>query len=66
MGDYKDYILLTRPGITGLWQISGRSDLSFEDRLKLDTWYVLNWSLWLDLYIILKTFLVVLSKKGAY
>jgi undecaprenyl-phosphate galactose phosphotransferase len=66
MGDYKDYILLTRPGITGLWQISGRSDLSFEERLKLDTWYVLNWSLWLDLYIILKTFLVVLSKKGAY
>jgi len=66
MGDYKEYILLTRPGITGLWQVSGRNELSFEERLKLDTWYVLNWSLWLDLVILLKTIKVILKKEGAY
>ncbi|MGC9286398.1 MAG: undecaprenyl-phosphate galactose phosphotransferase WbaP [Hydrogenobaculum sp.] len=66
MGDYKDYILLTKPGITGLWQVSGRNELSFEERLKLDTWYVLNWSLWFDIVIILKTIRVVFKKEGAY
>ncbi|GAB6078611.1 undecaprenyl-phosphate galactose phosphotransferase WbaP [Hydrogenobaculum acidophilum] len=66
MGDYKDYILLTRPGITGLWQVSGRNELSFEERLKLDTWYVLNWSLWLDIIILFKTIKVVFKKEGAY
>ena len=66
MGDYKDYILLTRPGITGLWQVSGRNELTFEERLKLDTWYVLNWSLWLDVMILFKTIKVVFKKEGAY
>lgn len=66
MNDCIDLILLTRPGITGLWQVSGRNDLSFKDRLKLDAWYVLNWSLWLDIVILFKTIRVVLKREGAY
>ncbi len=66
MGDYADVILMTLPGITGLWQVSGRNELEFEDRLKLDTWYVLNWSLWLDIVILFKTIKVVLKREGAY
>jgi exopolysaccharide biosynthesis polyprenyl glycosylphosphotransferase len=55
------------PGITGLWQISGRSDiLNFDDVLKLDVQYIEQWSIWLDLKILLKTVFVVLSKSGAY
>jgi len=61
-----DTILLTPPGITGLWQVSGRNKLTFDARLRLDAWYVLNWSLWLDIVILLKTFKVVLRKEGAY
>lgn len=61
-----DVITKVKPGITGLWQISGRADLSFEERFLLDEYYVKNWSLWLDLYILLKTFWVVLRGKGAY
>jgi undecaprenyl-phosphate galactose phosphotransferase len=66
MGDYSDTILLTRPGITGLWQVSGRNELDFKGRLKLDAWYVLNWSLWLDIVILIKTIKVVLKMEGAY
>lgn len=54
-----------KPGITGLWQVSGRNELSFKERVDLDVWYVQNWSLWLDFVILLKTFKVVLSKVGA-
>lgn len=55
------------PGITGLWQVSGRSSIdSFEDGVKLDITYIQNWSLWLDLKILLKTVRVVLQKTGAY
>ncbi|MCP4152989.1 MAG: sugar transferase, partial [bacterium] len=53
-------------GLTGLWQIKGRSELSFEARLKLDEFYVRNWSFFLDIIIILKTFGAVLKGKGAY
>ena len=63
---YIDTILLTAPGITGLWQVSGRNKLPFEDRLMLDAWYVLNWSVWLDIVILFKTFRVVLLQEGAY
>ncbi|MBZ0158516.1 MAG: undecaprenyl-phosphate galactose phosphotransferase WbaP [Alphaproteobacteria bacterium] len=66
MREYGDLILLTRPGITGLWQVSGRNELDFEARVKLDAWYVLNWSLWLDIVILCKTIRVVLSREGAY
>ena len=55
-----------RPGITGLWQIRGRSDVSFEKLLRWDIWYIKNWSFWLDVYILLQTFPVVLKGKGAY
>ena len=54
------------PGMTGLWQVSGRSDLSFDEMVKLDKYYLDNWSVGLDLSIILKTFYVVLARKGAY
>ena len=54
------------PGITGLWQVSGRSDLSFEQMVKLDKYYLDNWSVRLDLGIMIKTVVVVLARKGAY
>lgn len=55
-----------RPGLTGLWQVSGRSDLDFDNRIFLDSWYVRNWSFWLDISILLRTFFVLFRKKGAY
>ena len=54
-----------RPGITGLWQVSGRSHTTFEQRAAYDSWYVRNWSLWVDWVILLKTVHVVLSRRGA-
>jgi undecaprenyl-phosphate galactose phosphotransferase len=64
--DYRDIIFMTKPGLTGLWQVSGRNELIFSERTKLDTWYVENWSVWLDLIILFKTISVVLQRKGAY
>jgi exopolysaccharide biosynthesis polyprenyl glycosylphosphotransferase len=58
--------LLVKPGITGLWQVSGRSDLSWEEAVELDIRYVENWSLGLDLAILLRTIRVVLRSSGAY
>ncbi len=58
--------LEVRPGITGLWQIRGRSDLSFSRLVKWDVWYINNWSFWLDLNILVQTIPVVLKSKGAY
>jgi Undecaprenyl-phosphate galactose phosphotransferase WbaP len=55
-----------KPGITGLWQVSGRSNTGHKYRVKLDSWYVINWSLWLDIAIIFKTIRVVLKTEGAY
>ena len=54
------------PGITGLWQVSGRSNLTFTEMVKLDIYYIENWSLWLDIKILLNTFIVVFKKDGAY
>ena len=54
------------PGISGLWQVSGRSDLSFDDCVRLDLFYIENWSLAYDLYILAKTIPVLVSKRGAY
>lgn len=59
-------VLAIRPGMTGLAQISGRSDLTFEDEVRLDTWYIENWTLGLDLYILLKTPFAVINRRGAY
>lgn len=57
---------LVRPGLTGLWQVSGRNDLSYAQRVELDSWYVRNWSPWFDLTILFRTIGVVLGRKGAY
>jgi Undecaprenyl-phosphate galactose phosphotransferase WbaP len=54
------------PGITGLWQVSGRNDTTYAERVELDSYYVRNWSLWLDLYILLLTVKVVIFRQGAY
>jgi lipopolysaccharide/colanic/teichoic acid biosynthesis glycosyltransferase len=58
--------LHVRPGITGLWQVSGRSDLSWDDAVRLDLYYVDNWSIVQDLVIIARTIKAVLSSRGAY
>ena len=58
--------LLVRPGITGLWQVSGRRDTSWEDAVRFDLYYVENWSLTLDLTILLRTVLAVWRGEGAY
>ncbi|CNM25880.1 undecaprenyl-phosphate galactose phosphotransferase [Mycobacterium tuberculosis] len=55
-----------KPGITGLWQVSGRSDLSWEESVRLDLYYVENWSLTGDFIILLRTVRAVFAKEGAY
>ena len=65
-GNYADYVLSVQPGLSGMWQISGRSDTGYEERITLDTYYIQNWSIWLDIWIIIKTVWVVLIGKGAY
>lgn len=64
--DVFDAYMRVRPGITGLWQVSGRSDLSYPERVRLDAWYISNWSTWLDLYILARTVPVVFERRGAY
>jgi len=64
MEEYKKTILKALPGMAGLWQVSGKNELTFEDRLKLDEYYVRNWSLWLDFVILLKTVRVVWRGEG--
>jgi undecaprenyl-phosphate galactose phosphotransferase len=56
----------TRPGMTGLWQVSGRSDTSYQRRVFLDEWYILNWSFWYDIVILIQTAWIVVSGKGAF
>ena len=56
---------LVKPGITGLWQVSGRSDTDYDERVDLDVYYVSNWSIWLDYYIFLHTFIAVFFRRGA-
>jgi len=66
---YKQFdmnLLTVLPGITGLWQVSGRSDISYEERVRLDMYYVRNWSIWLDLQILIQTIPAVLKSRGAY
>ena len=65
-GDDVDYFLMVRPGMTGLWQVSGRNDVEYDTRVYLDTWYVKNWSLWYDVAILFKTVRVVFARQGAY
>lgn len=65
-GDAVEVYGLVSPGITGVWQVSGRSDTSFEQRREMDEWYIRNWSLYYDLSCLLRTIGVVLGNKGAY
>ena len=65
-GNKVDFILSVKPGLSGMWQISGRSDTGYEERITLDAYYIQNWSIWLDIWIIIKTVWVVLRGKGAY
>jgi lipopolysaccharide/colanic/teichoic acid biosynthesis glycosyltransferase len=66
---YKQFdmnLLTVLPGITGVWQVSGRSDVSYEERVRLDMYYIRNWSIWLDLQILFQTIPAVLKSRGAY
>ena len=65
VGDALHGILAVRPGITGLWQVSGRSDVDFRSRIELDQWYIRNWNLWMDMVILIKTIKTVFLKEGA-
>lgn len=65
-GDNQGYYLMASPGMTGLWQVSGRNDVDYETRVYFDAWYVKNWSLWNDWVILFKTVQIVLQRNGAY
>ncbi len=65
-GSASVFYLEAKPGITGLWQISGRNDTTYAERVSLDSWYVQNWSLWYDIAILFKTIDVVFNRRGAY
>ena len=69
MSEYKQFdmnLLTVLPGITGLWQVSGRSDISYDERVRLDMYYIRNWSIWLDLQVLYQTIPAVLGSRGAY
>ncbi len=59
-------LLTVKPGISGLWQVSGRSDVSYDERVRLDMQYIRNWNIWLDIQILLATIPAVLKQRGAY
>jgi exopolysaccharide biosynthesis polyprenyl glycosylphosphotransferase len=66
---YKQFdmnLLTVLPGITGLWQVSGRSDISYDERVRLDMYYIRNWTIWLDLQLLIQTLPAVLMSRGAY
>lgn len=66
---YKQFdmnLLTVRPGMTGQWQVSGRSDVTYDERVRMDMYYIRNWSIWLDLHLLIQTIPVVLWGRGAY
>ena len=65
-GKWKHNRMTVKPGMTGLWQVSGRSDLSYEDRVRLDMQYIRNYTAWMDLRLIFSTIWTVLKGRGAY
>lgn len=65
-GVYFGLYTMVKPGITGLWQVSGRNNTTYDERVQLDAYYVRNWSPWMDIYLLLKTVRIVLFAKGAY
>jgi Undecaprenyl-phosphate galactose phosphotransferase WbaP len=62
---FKKYSVV-KPGITGMWQVSGRSETTYDERVRLDEYYVANWSPWLDIYILAKTVIILARRRGAY
>lgn len=65
-GQGYELISKVKPGLTGMWQVSGRSETTYDDRVFLETYYIRNWSIWLDIYILMKTVLEVILCRGAY
>ncbi|MCC7406924.1 MAG: undecaprenyl-phosphate galactose phosphotransferase WbaP [Phycisphaeraceae bacterium] len=65
-GDQMDVYCRAVPGITGMWQVSGRNELTYRERMRLDAYYVRNWSVWLDVVILIRTIGVLLDRRGAY
>ena len=65
-GEYINDYLMVKPGITGMWQVSGRNDTDYKRRVQLDSWYVRNWSVWLDVMLLWRTGKTVFLCKGAY
>lgn len=65
-GEYLDDYFMVRPGITGMWQVNGRSDTTYEDRVHMDSWYVRNWSIWIDIMLLWRTVRSVIKCEGAY
>ncbi|SDM02819.1 undecaprenyl-phosphate galactose phosphotransferase [Megasphaera paucivorans] len=65
-GKYIEDYYMVRPSITGMWQTSGRSDIDYNERVQMDTWYVRNWNVWFDVVLIWRTIKVVIGGKGAY
>jgi Undecaprenyl-phosphate galactose phosphotransferase WbaP len=65
-GDDYNRVFSIKPGLTGLWQISGRSDTDYESRISYDTYYLQSWSVWMDLWVLFMTFGAVLRGRGAY
>jgi undecaprenyl-phosphate galactose phosphotransferase len=65
-GKYIEDYYMVRPGITGMWQTSGRSDTGYEERVQMDAWYVRNWDFWFDIVLLWRTMKVVIEQKGAY
>lgn len=65
MGNYYEDIIQSKPGLTGMWQTHGRSDVTFEERLEMDEYYAHNWSLWLDLTLLVRTVQTVMGRKNA-
>ncbi len=69
VGKYEKWdlnLMTVRPGLTGLWQVSGRSDVTYEERVRLDMHYIRNWSIWLDIQLLFQTIPAVLRSRGAY
>lgn len=65
-GPYIKDFYMVRPGVTGMWQTSGRSDTTYEERVQMDTWYVRNWNVWFDIVLLWRTIAVVIHHEGAY
>ena len=65
-GSYISYYLTLTPGMTGLWQVSGRTDTTYQERVRLDVWYCKNWTLWNDVVVLIKTCKTLINRHGAY